>query len=72
MVERLRNELQATPVALADGASLRMTVSFGVAQVDGEEALEATLERADRALYRAKEPGRNRVVAADRPIPDAG
>ncbi|MEX2642831.1 MAG: diguanylate cyclase [Acetobacterales bacterium] len=64
VVERLRNELQATPVALAGGGSLRMTVSFGVAQVAGEEALEAAIERADRALYDAKDGGRNRVVKA--------
>ncbi len=34
---------------------------------DGQELLEALLERADAALYDAKFAGRNRVARADRP-----
>jgi diguanylate cyclase (GGDEF)-like protein len=40
------------------------TFSAGVAQWWGEERLEVTLARADDALYRAKEAGRDRVFAA--------
>jgi diguanylate cyclase (GGDEF)-like protein len=40
------------------------TFSAGVAQWWGEERLEATLARADDALYGAKEAGRDRVVPA--------
>ncbi len=42
-----------------------VSVSVGVAVADGEEmALDAVIDEADRALYRAKRAGRDRVVAA--------
>ncbi len=46
----------------------RFTVSVGVATVAGADALiENLLTRADRALYRAKEEGRDRVAVAEPP-----
>ena len=39
------------------------TVSIGVVQWDGEQAPEELIGGADDALYRAREQGRNRVVA---------
>ena len=38
-----------------------ITISFGVAEVGQGEGMAAALERVDRALYRAKTGGRNRV-----------
>lgn len=45
-------------------APLHVTVSIGVAQYDPErdEGKESLIDRADRAMYRAKDAGRNRVV----------
>ncbi|WP_271103121.1 GGDEF domain-containing protein [Pseudomonas tohonis] len=42
--------------------TLQSTVSIGLVQIDDEAPLEAWLERADTALYRAKSEGRNRLV----------
>lgn len=47
---------------------LAVTASFGVAErIDGE-SLDSLLARADAAMYRAKQTGRNRVVVAERPV----
>ena len=43
--------------------SFNFTVSIGVSQVKPEDqSLEDVIKRADTALYKAKEEGRNRVV----------
>jgi diguanylate cyclase (GGDEF)-like protein len=42
----------------------RVTVSLGVAVLSSTENKEIVLERADKALYQAKETGRNKVVLA--------
>jgi len=60
--ERIRQSIATTPVVLPDGTSLSVTTSIGVAMFwDKEFDLSPALERADQALYRAKEGGRNRV-----------
>jgi len=41
-----------------------LSASFGIAQFGTEETAEAVFARADEALYRAKEAGRNRVEVA--------
>jgi diguanylate cyclase (GGDEF)-like protein/PAS domain S-box-containing protein len=40
-----------------------ITCSFGVAQYCGDESGEEMIDRADKALYRAKDEGRNQVIA---------
>ncbi len=42
---------------------LKVTVSAGVAEYGSEESIEELVRRADRALYAAKEGGRNRTVS---------
>lgn len=44
--------------------TIRITASIGIACLDRGEALQTWFERADRALYQAKQAGRNRVVRA--------
>lgn len=43
------------------GSTILVTTSFGVAEFEGDDVPRDALERADRALYRAKNKGRNQV-----------
>lgn len=61
IAERLRQQVSASPVATS-GATISLTVSVGLAQLQPDETFEAMLNRADAALYSAKESGRNKVV----------
>lgn len=63
--ERLRLAIEATPFQPAAQFGHQLTVSIGIA-VTGSDAgsAEALLREADRALYRAKRAGRNRVELA--------
>ena len=44
-----------------NNADLRITTSLGLAKLHDAESLEQLITRADRALYRAKQSGRNRL-----------
>ncbi|ESQ78774.1 PleD family two-component system response regulator [Asticcacaulis sp. YBE204] len=63
IAERVRSNVAAAPFALADGRTLDVTVSVGVATLTGlGDSIEAMLKRADEAVYEAKRAGRNKVV----------
>lgn len=65
VADKLRAALASAPIALEGGATLRITVSLGVAEArTPDESPEQLIQRADAALYEAKRGGRNRVVAA--------
>lgn len=61
VAERLRSGLPEAPVRM-EGRLLRLTVSVGVAEFQGD--LQQSIGKADVALYRAKALGRNRVHCA--------
>jgi diguanylate cyclase (GGDEF)-like protein/PAS domain S-box-containing protein len=62
--ERLRHAIAQTSLPLADGRMLRFTVSIGVsAGAAHTVSLPDLLKLADRALYTAKNRGRNQVVS---------
>jgi diguanylate cyclase (GGDEF)-like protein len=64
VAERLRTSLLERTVQASD-ASIRVTVSIGIATVCGpgcRAANQSIVRRADECLYRAKAEGRNRVV----------
>ena len=61
LAERCRAACAANDILLADGRSVRVTFSMGLADAS-ESTLEAALNRADEALYEAKRQGRNRVL----------
>ncbi|MCK5799824.1 MAG: diguanylate cyclase, partial [Deltaproteobacteria bacterium] len=62
LCERVREEL-AAQVMSSDKGAFRVTISLGVASypADGDDK-QRLVERADQALYEAKETGRNRTV----------
>ena len=63
LAERIRQEVESmTPFSNND---IRLTVSLGITSLRGEpDTTDLLLERADTALYRAKQGGRNRVEFA--------
>ena len=63
-VERLRTSIEAATIALDDGRSLTITISGGAASWREGWSLEDLVQAADKALYAAKQGGRNRVVIA--------
>lgn len=73
LAERIKRALEQTP--LVEG--LQVTASLGISACLSTDHWEAWLDRADRALYRAKENGRNRIEselspllsAVDSPLP---
>jgi len=65
LLERLRNSISATPIVLDNGRELPVTSSFGFALLDPDVPVEETIARADRALGRAKEAGRDKALAWD-------
>ena len=44
-----------------DGQSVAITISVGVSEFQEDDGLKSAINRADRALYRCKDNGRNRV-----------
>ena len=66
IAERVRAAVAASP--MPHGRPL--SVSLGVAVWQDDDDVDTLLLRADRALYRAKSEGRNRVVLADDPASD--
>ncbi|GAA2878082.1 hypothetical protein GCM10010443_45870 [Actinoplanes cyaneus] len=63
LAERVRVAVGGEPIPTQAGP-LTVTISIGLTRLgEGDTALDDLLARADHALYRAKEAGRNRVMA---------
>jgi len=66
VAERLRALVEAQPV-VTEQHTIAFTVSIGVTSCSGGELADTALQRADEAMYQAKERGRNRVEMAVSP-----
>ena len=70
--EKVRQHLEGLTIPLDEGATIRVTLSIGVASrdelaVQGRARARALIAAADEALYAAKNRGRNRVETAPAP-----
>jgi diguanylate cyclase (GGDEF)-like protein/PAS domain S-box-containing protein len=61
VAERLRHSVFSMPIEI-DKGSIQMTISLGIAKVSSDTPdLDTLLDRADQAMYAAKNAGRNRI-----------
>lgn len=69
IAERIREQVEQTPIGMPDGTTVRLTTSIGGAHVSpwSKVVAEDVLKKADQELYRAKERGRNQV-SMDTPV----
>jgi diguanylate cyclase (GGDEF)-like protein len=68
VAERLRGDVEALEIRTAEGDSISVTISLGLAsQNEAYPSAGAMVAAADGALYEAKAGGRNRVMAAEPP-----
>ena len=64
--ERIRATVATTAFQMGDGDAAHLSLSIGVALVDVEhDSIQTALDRADQALYTAKQDGRNRVAISE-------
>lgn len=61
VMDRLRNEIDITPIGLPSGEKLHVTASFGIAEALQRESPETATQNAKSALQIAKGDGGNRV-----------
>ncbi len=62
LAERIRQVIETSEYNF-NGMVIPMTTSIGLAALEKHDSVSTLLDRADKALYRAKNEGRNRVVA---------
>jgi diguanylate cyclase (GGDEF)-like protein len=62
VAERMRQALGAVSLRVEDDRSVRVTASFGVADLQADQSGDDLLRAADAALYRAKANGKNKVI----------
>ncbi len=67
LAERLRRAIEMEPIHLED-KDINITASFGAALYQDDESTTHFIERADNALYEAKENGRNQVIIASEEV----
>ncbi|WP_420598842.1 diguanylate cyclase [Neptuniibacter sp.] len=63
VAERVRESLSNYQFRLKDDEVLKSTVSIGVTEYRSGDSVESIMSRADEALYKAKNQGKNRVVS---------
>lgn len=62
LAEKIQEDLHALSILLDDGKVITVTVSMGVTSQKKDEYVKDSIERADKAMYQAKNNGRNQIV----------
>ena len=65
--ERLRKTIEKEPIAIEE-LIIPITVSVGAVMVSPDQGCESSIAAADKALYTAKNNGRNRVMLGSYPV----
>lgn len=65
VAERIRKAFEELTMEPAPGVMVRLTMSLGVAELRTGENAEMLLQRADHAMYQAKQQGKNKTMIAD-------
>lgn len=69
VAERIRTKLDGAPITIPGGAAIGVTASIGACcYPDRGDSAAKLVENADKALYAAKQQGRNRTVVSATPI----
>jgi len=69
VAQRIRAALEAERFSPVNGKAVKITISIGVTEYQFKEELSSFIQRADKAMYRSKQKGRNMVsmLYADAP-----
>ena len=69
VAQRIRAALEAERFSPVNGKAVKITISIGVTEYQTKEELSSFIQRADKAMYRSKQKGRNMVsmLYADAP-----
>lgn len=69
IAERMRKEIEKLEIKLPNNSEpIRITASFGLAcyNLGSEETVDSLINRADEAMYQAKQHGRNRIHVSNK------
>jgi len=64
VAEKIRSDIENTTISALDGSKVKVTISVGInSLIPGkDDSIDTFISNADKALYSAKETGRNKVV----------